>query len=417
MSVFTRVLDRIYPATSARRGHDPGVSPRRIYLHSGLPKTGSSAIQRFLAENREALLRLGYLFPEAGMTHGGGHKPLILDLIGEANAPLHRGVAEKFRRELARHPRHAAVVSSEYLSNYFARHGRDAPLLDLLLGMDLDISVIFYIRPHSDQLNSSYVQYIKVFYTDASLEDFALDKANRFHARYSQLLAVGRPPRVATVFRPYNEEVRRGGVVRDFLSTIGLSAADQAALGEEKRVNESIGPIALAAARDALTRIRRNGRNLTEQQRLALRRKLLELVEAAEPESSFYGIDDALRRAIEERVVENRENFAQAAWGVSWDAVFGAGRDRNRPCNAFDPATAEPEAMQRYRRMLDELAAAAEIIMECEKLAEVRPWDVETARASRHAPEGPRRVKPKPGSKLLPQKSMRMAMGGDKTQA
>lgn len=37
---------------------------KTLYLHIGMPKTGTSSIQKFLLQNPEALARQGYCFPK-----------------------------------------------------------------------------------------------------------------------------------------------------------------------------------------------------------------------------------------------------------------------------------------------------------------------------------------------------------------
>jgi hypothetical protein len=47
-----------------------------LYIHAGMPKTGTSAIQRMLANNRKQLAELGYIYPG---THAN-HWPLVVGL-------------------------------------------------------------------------------------------------------------------------------------------------------------------------------------------------------------------------------------------------------------------------------------------------------------------------------------------------
>lgn len=54
-----------------------------LYLHIGLPKTGSTSIQRFLRDNREHFLRQGVLYPTTGL-HGPGHMQLAWAFTGRA---------------------------------------------------------------------------------------------------------------------------------------------------------------------------------------------------------------------------------------------------------------------------------------------------------------------------------------------
>ena len=45
------------------------MAPTTLYLHIGTPKTGSSAIQDFLAENTRQLEKEQYVFPDFGVRY------------------------------------------------------------------------------------------------------------------------------------------------------------------------------------------------------------------------------------------------------------------------------------------------------------------------------------------------------------
>jgi hypothetical protein len=88
---------------------------KRIFLHAGQPKTGTTAIQYFLGQNREELTRLGYLFPREGLSHIHNHGPLVSDIRGEPASPQHRGSARRLARTLQENPLPNAVISAERL--------------------------------------------------------------------------------------------------------------------------------------------------------------------------------------------------------------------------------------------------------------------------------------------------------------
>ena len=90
---------------------------RRLILHAGQHKTGSTAIQRFLATRQEDLLRLGYLAPDHDIGRGGSHKWLIDAILGNSKAPEHADAATRFRHMLATGRADNAVLSSEYLED------------------------------------------------------------------------------------------------------------------------------------------------------------------------------------------------------------------------------------------------------------------------------------------------------------
>lgn len=81
-----------------------GARPRRLYLHVGLPKTGTSHLQGILARSRSRLRELGYVYPfvrPEGMFHAAvelrgqharwGLDPAVVDGTWEALCGIARG--------------------------------------------------------------------------------------------------------------------------------------------------------------------------------------------------------------------------------------------------------------------------------------------------------------------------------------
>ena len=63
-----------------------GSKARSCFIHAGTHKTGTTAIQRFLAGNRETLARAGFYYPRSGCWHPEfpGHHNLMFELTGDA---------------------------------------------------------------------------------------------------------------------------------------------------------------------------------------------------------------------------------------------------------------------------------------------------------------------------------------------
>jgi hypothetical protein len=357
----------------------------RIFLHAGQPKTGTTAIQYFLGESREELERLGYLFPREGLSHIHNHGPLVSDIRGEPSSPQHRGSARRLARTLAESPLPKAVISAERLFPDFgeclAAGGRNM-VVEYFAQTGIPTTIISYLRADPARLNSVYIQKIKSFRIDLSLQEFVDDQLGRVEVPYMKFLELAVPSKVDLVFRPFDKSVQGRGVVRDFLLAVGLFERQSGMVGEERRLNDSLGPIALEAARTTLERIKRDAPEPTLRQRRALREALFGLVEGERPEPTFYGMDAALSERVDRTLGEDRESFARAVWGRGWGEVFPP---ETRPMNAFDPSRAEPDAADRYRRLCDGLWRAAEAIMADDRMAEPRPWERRERRGSASA--------------------------------
>lgn len=340
---------------------------KRLLLHAGEPKTGTTAIQILLRDNRATLKESGYLVPESGSSRIGNHTGLVNAILGRAVPPSYADCVDAFRREVAADSAHTVIVSAENLDYRFRNPDERERILRFMHDLGLAITVVMFIRPDAEAHCSLYAEQAKSFLFTCTMSEFALTRR-----RYVHLLELAATPGIQTIFRPYNAEVRRRGAAREFMRAIGFSDDAIDRFGPECRVNESIGPIALAASVEVRKRIEQSGRLPTDQQRQALKAELLRLTEQEEPEPPFYGVDADLLQKIEQRVAETRERFAQLAWGQTWHAVFGS---TTKQSNAFNPATAEPADLERYQRLTDALWAAAERIMAEAKFAKVNPWD------------------------------------------
>lgn len=142
---------------------------KRIFLHCGMPKTGSSALQVQMAQSRASLLSHGYNYLPIGdikqaeqgqITSGNGAFLARAYLSPEhpANLTARRGeLTDEFRREIARAECNV-ILSSEFFS------ATPRPLLSQLAAelSDLgEVTFIFFVREQLNALASSYIQQVK----------------------------------------------------------------------------------------------------------------------------------------------------------------------------------------------------------------------------------------------------------------
>ncbi len=130
--------------------------PRRVYLHIGAPKTGTTYLQAMLAHNRSALADRGLLYPSLkGDAH---HKP-VWDLRGTPDQRKDaRGVGGSWQRlvDKVNASELDALISSEHF--VFARepHVRQA-----LSAFDAELHVIYTARDLLRQVPAVWQERIK----------------------------------------------------------------------------------------------------------------------------------------------------------------------------------------------------------------------------------------------------------------
>ncbi|TNE67858.1 MAG: hypothetical protein EP335_00405 [Alphaproteobacteria bacterium] len=192
---------------------------KRVFLHIGRHKCGTSTLQHFLSGNDARLAELGFHYPR-GLRAPVAHHPLAYwfndaerDRRPEvAGVPLDDAVAA-FWREIAAAPGDI-IVSSEAFQNIDPARASDA-----FAGFELDI--IVYLREPLDYLLSAYAQRIKGGGSSETLDTFV----DRFRPDYADFLDRWQAafPAARLQVRLF-ERARLDGadIRRDFLSCLGL---------------------------------------------------------------------------------------------------------------------------------------------------------------------------------------------------
>lgn len=141
----------------------------KLLFHVGMGKTGSTAIQWFLARNARKLLRSNIFYPkDREFLVSGAHHP-IASLLTETVAngkltPQHKERIDALLSQYADSGCTTLLLSTEFAS-------RKCPLAIKTLFRDFDVTIIFYLRPQEDFLDSVVNQQVKAYRTrSTSLE-------------------------------------------------------------------------------------------------------------------------------------------------------------------------------------------------------------------------------------------------------
>ena len=130
----------------------------QIILHIGTWKTGSSAIQLFLARNAELLKKQGVFLPSI-VQEELGHTLLFRAL--KSDGPEKEKLLEELRRIGAANPDARIIVSSEH---FWPLSTEEIAFLAAALGsVTTDIRVLAYLRPQDEMWASIYAQQTKSF--------------------------------------------------------------------------------------------------------------------------------------------------------------------------------------------------------------------------------------------------------------
>lgn len=196
-----------------------------LYLHAGQHKTGSSAIQNYLYEHRDALPGVQYLYKDranASMWMLAAFKADLGALpkyrhkghSAEHLAKIRRRARKRLERAIAAITAPRAVLSAEAVSLF-----TQAEMVDLqafLAPHFASITVVLYVRPMKSRLESAFQEKLKHRHA-AFDEPFRL---NYFRRASALAAAFGRDN-----LRIYRFDTRlfpRGDVVCHFLAELGL---------------------------------------------------------------------------------------------------------------------------------------------------------------------------------------------------
>ena len=197
-------------------------SPKRVCIHIGTDKAGSTAIQAFAFRNRAVLAERGLHVVESRFQH---HGPIYRDLQAGSTERLTAAVRAIHEHDAPRH-----LISFEGL--YHLDGAMLAAFIDAFAG--LEVEVVLYLRRRSDKFRSAVAQSMRLhksvradwacrrllsgdFRSDArSLDYLAIVR------RWQQaLLSSGRPD--ALVLRVFERPSFVGGdLLVDFYSRLGV---------------------------------------------------------------------------------------------------------------------------------------------------------------------------------------------------
>lgn len=146
---------------------------RKLFLHVGPPKTGTTTLQHFLAANRDPLLQAGILYPLDEPSHWklALRSGLIMWpwTVDESTTPTWEDV----RQASLAHFDKDLLLSSESFSYAFlsAKEGGATHFIEQIKSLGREIQVLIYLRRQDLWLESYFIEYLK-HYGEGGFETF-----------------------------------------------------------------------------------------------------------------------------------------------------------------------------------------------------------------------------------------------------
>ncbi|WP_415401072.1 hypothetical protein [Tateyamaria sp. SN3-11] len=219
---------------------------QHIILHVGFPKTGTTAIQRTLADFPETFAPHGIVYPKAGQARLAkrmrGHHNLAYELYDPAKFNPSGGSWEDLAAEVAASDApnivlsseafrgHLAMVTAAKLRKLFPNHRR---------------SIVMYIRPQWEYVESGYNQLARFGATDESMADF-YQSTGRKIADYREIVETWQQAAhdCEVVCLPFASAAKKMGIVEHFChNLLGVDIK----MEEMQQANHKIGLKGLSA--------------------------------------------------------------------------------------------------------------------------------------------------------------------------
>jgi len=204
-----------------------------ILLHIGTPKTGTSAIQKFLLENNTLLERQGYIYPlhsidDNGIASGNGAQLIHLMKIGQKNK------AKNYLNSLMNKYKNKTIILSS--ENFYHEPNLTKKLVE-------NAKIIVYIREQSEQIRADYNQSIKrhgqIYFFDKALNvaltnNYALYDFSLLH--YWSKLYGHNNIQIKIYDR---KKFKNNNIINDFMETLGIQKNISLLNLQQNRINVS----------------------------------------------------------------------------------------------------------------------------------------------------------------------------------
>lgn len=231
-----------------------------FFIHCGLHKTGTTALQQFFGRNAQVLLDAGLHYPSAGVGFSGGHHNLAWQLARDRRFQNRPGNLELMLRQTADIGKDTVISSEDFESSLRAPE-RWTALVDALRGLGFSATFVIYLREPASYLRSLFLENIKHGCGDefGTVARSVVERGSYafqdwiFQFDYDAVAAdMARVPGCKVMFRSF-EHLVDGSIVPDFFRTIGHTVPSSIAT-VDKHANVQ------ADAADLLDRFYRNRR-------------------------------------------------------------------------------------------------------------------------------------------------------------
>lgn len=315
------------------------------FVHAGGPKTGSTSIQSFIRSDEAWFRENGIYIPNTGRLETGARHHHALNHSLAAGPYQRSRTSASLHEELNVQGCPNVLISAESIPNTLVKQVRlmnlragqteHSPISIVKVFQDLgyDVRFILYVRNTPELLNSSYTQEVKALRVKGKFERWATQYLEEIVSWLKIWPQVEEMDGVSFVARPFNSTTKKNGVIRDFVSCLGLQPPDE----EPPRANESLGPIYVQASKIAKRRLGLIDHDDYETKIRIVRRGIkIRYLRSKIDESQYCGLTEERVAFFNRQSHDVAEEFSQRYWKKPWRDVFASDFERSYTTNDLD---------------------------------------------------------------------------------
>ena len=214
---------------------------RRCFIHVGTHKTGTTSLQHTLSAHSQKLEGFGFYYPRLGRPSFAphGHHNFAWEISKDDRFRKEYGSIDDLLAEIADVP-HDVILSSEDFECSAHHPEQFAAFIDRLRERQFDVKFIVYFRNQIDYAESLYITLLVIGlnipfckYTDEILRSGKLCwRSWIFPFDYNEFTMHLLNIDGAELIVRFYDAVKKGGLVSDFLSILGMHCHDLAILDD-----------------------------------------------------------------------------------------------------------------------------------------------------------------------------------------
>lgn len=224
-----------------------------VYVHIGMPKTGTTYLQNFLEANETLLNRQGYTFPIfdtpferiAKERNAFFLKHKVYTQYENSDSAIEKETYEKHMKKIAEIGK---TYPNIILSNESHWNSKTIPWADIqkdFANIGLSLKLIVYLRRQDAFAQSLFAQKVKTGYTKSYENFIASDFFHEYYLDYYKRLnelsdEIGRENLIVRTYDKARFQRTNHTVTSDFLEAIGLTETDEYVSIENTNMNPSL---------------------------------------------------------------------------------------------------------------------------------------------------------------------------------